>query len=250
MVRVSFAILLTLMAGSALALPQVQQGGEIFSVSTSASIAAPTSGSNPQSNEGATPTTIKVSVADITAAPVTTSAPPSPDLAPIPGADNSTLVAARPELKDTVSQGKVIAANIAANSTVKTRDLNSFSERQLTCGRGFGILPQPIWVIIADLFCDTEFPNSGLVYWIPSGAVLTIRFPLGGPFFAIITIRVPKPCNFPFYVPMTQAVCKAYFANSIHHMSLICPWDNGWVDTSPALGPPFYPFITEGSITP
>jgi hypothetical protein len=126
MVRVSFAILLTLMAGSALALPQVQQGGEIFSVTTSTSIAAPTSGSNPQSNEGATPTTIKVSAADITAAPVTTSAPPSPDLAPIPGADNSTLIVAQPNLQDTVNKGKVIAANIAANSTVKTRDLVNY----------------------------------------------------------------------------------------------------------------------------
>jgi len=210
MVRVSFAILLTLMAGSALALPQVQQGGEIFSVTTSTSIAAPTSGSNPQSNEGATPTTIKVSVADITAAPVTTSAPPSPDLAPIPGADNSTLVAARPELKDTVSQGKAIAANIAANSTVKTRDLNSFSKRQLQlqCGTGVVALPQPIWVIIADLFCDNEFPNPGIVYWIPAGAVLSIKFPLGGPFSATITLKVRNPCNFPFYVPMTQAYAK------------------------------------------
>jgi hypothetical protein len=167
---------------------------------------------------------------------------------PIPGADNSTLVAARPELKDTVSQGKVIAANIAANSTVKTRDLNSFSKRQFTCGNGIVSLPQPIWVIIADLFCDNEFPNPSIVYWIPSGAVLKIKFPLGGPFSATLTLRVPIPCNFPFYVPMTQAICKAYFANSIHHMSLSCPFDNGWKDTSPAPGPPFYPFVTEGSI--
>src|SRR5467141_3387678 len=48
MVRVSFAILLTLMAGSALALPQIQEGGEIFSVTTSTDSASPTSGSNPQ----------------------------------------------------------------------------------------------------------------------------------------------------------------------------------------------------------
>src|SRR5882762_4816887 len=59
MVRVSFAILLTLMAGSALALPQVQEGGEILSITTSTDIPAPTSGSNPQGTEGAKPTTIK-----------------------------------------------------------------------------------------------------------------------------------------------------------------------------------------------
>src|SRR5712664_1034541 len=122
MVRVSFAILLALMAGSALALPQIQ-GGEIFSVTASTNIAAPTSGSNPQSTGGTKPTTIKLSASDITAAPVTKSAPPSPELVPIPGSDNSTLVAARPELQDTVDQGNVMAGKIAANSTVKTRDL-------------------------------------------------------------------------------------------------------------------------------
>jgi hypothetical protein len=122
MVRVSFAILLTLMAGSALALPQIQ-GGEIFSVTTSTNIASPTSGSNPQGTESSKPTKIKLSASDISAAPVTTSAPPSPELAPLPGSDNSTLVAARPKLQDTVNQGNEIAGKIAANSTVKTRDL-------------------------------------------------------------------------------------------------------------------------------
>jgi len=123
MVRVSFAILLTLMAGSALALPQVQEGGEILSITTSTDIPAPTSGSNPQGTEGAKPTTIKLSASDISAAPVTTSAPHSPELVPIPGADNSTLVAALPELQDTVNQGNAVAGEIAANSTVNTRDL-------------------------------------------------------------------------------------------------------------------------------
>jgi hypothetical protein len=122
MVRVSFAILLTLMAGSALALPQIQ-GGEIFSVTSSTDIASPTSGSNPQSTESSKPTKIKLSASDISAAPVTTSAPPSPELAPLPGSDNSTLVAALPKLQDTVNQGNEIAGKIAANSTVKTRDL-------------------------------------------------------------------------------------------------------------------------------
>jgi hypothetical protein len=248
MVRVSFTILLTLMAGSALALPQIQ-GGEIFSVTSSTNIAAPTSGSNPQSTEGAKPTSIKLSASDISAAPVTTSAPPSPELVPIPGADNSTLVAARPGLKDTVDQGNVIAGKIAANSTVKTRDLNSFSKRQLTCGNGIVSLDQFIWLMAANRFCDTEFPDPNIVYWIPCGAVITMSFGLPGGFSMTITLSVSTPCSFPFYEPITQATCNAYFANSIDAMSQDCLFDNGWQDTSPVLQPPFYPFDTDGTIS-
>ena len=121
MVRVSFAILLALMAGSALALPQIQNG-EIFSVT--ANNATPTSSSNPQSTNGAKPSgVLSVSPSDISAAPITTSTPVSPDLAPLPGPDNSTLVASHPKLQDVVDQGHEVAAKITANSTVKTRDL-------------------------------------------------------------------------------------------------------------------------------
>ena len=121
MVRVSFAILLALMTGSAFALPQIQSG-EIFSVT--ANNASPTSSSNPQSTSGPKPSgVLNVSPSDISTAPVTTSTPASPDLAPLPGPDNSTLVASQPKLQDVVDQGNEIAAKIAANSTVETRDL-------------------------------------------------------------------------------------------------------------------------------
>ena len=121
MVRVSFAILFALMAGSALALPQIQNG-EVFSVT--ANNAAPTSSPNPQSTNGTKPSgVLSISPSDISAAPITTSTPASPDLAPLPGPDNSTLVASHPKLQDVVDQGHEAAAKIAANSTVKTRDL-------------------------------------------------------------------------------------------------------------------------------
>jgi hypothetical protein len=109
------------MAGSAFALPQIQSG-EVFSVT--ANNATPTSSSNPQSTNGPKPSSVlNVSPSDISTAPVTTSTPASPDLAPLPGPDNSTLVASQPKLQDIVDHGNEVAAKIAANSTVKTRDL-------------------------------------------------------------------------------------------------------------------------------
>ena len=55
--------------------------------------------------------------------------------------------------------------------------------------------------------------------------------------------------SFLFYVPITQGTCNAYFANSIDAMSQDCLFDNGWHDPNPAVQPPFYPFITDGSIS-
>jgi hypothetical protein len=168
---------------------------------------------------------------------------------PIPGSDNSTLVAAWPELQDTVDQGNVIAGKIAANSTVKTRDLNSFSKRQLKCGNGIVSLDPFIWLLATNRFCDTVFSSPRVVYWIPSGASFSTTLGLPGGFSITIKLSVSTPCNFPFYVPITQGTCNAYFANSVNAMSQDCFFDNGWQDTSPALQPPFYPLITDGSIS-
>jgi hypothetical protein len=83
----------------------------------------------------------------------------------------------------------------------------------------------------------------------PSGASFSTTLGLPGGFSITIKLSVSTPCNFPFYVPITQGTCNAYFANSVNAMSQDCFFDNGWQDTSPALQPPFYPLITDGSIS-
>jgi hypothetical protein len=147
----------------------------------------------------------------------------------------------------------------------------------LTCGTGIVSLDQFIWLLAANRFCDTEFPDPNIVYWMyvprnphhgmfsikkrkeslanqslspsrPSGAVISLSYGIPGGFSITITLSL-STISFPFFEPITQATCNAYFANSIDAMSQDCLFDNGWQDTSPVLLSPFYPFDTDGTIS-
>ncbi|KAH8654146.1 hypothetical protein BGZ60DRAFT_435972 [Tricladium varicosporioides] len=227
------------------AAPQLVPGTEtvVPAVPTTETVAPPP----PQATSTTTPTSGKIDIPldVIKAAPVDNKPATDPSLASIPGkGDNSTLVNARPELQTYVNSANVSTSN----TTIPKRDfeLGERSANPKDCKGGFGPeLTIATWLRIIDKICEIWYPDPLSFRYDPSGPV---SIPLQHSHFVTPLPGAPGLLNLDlkygvadwgtqsiykwqkFYVPQTQALCKADLTNLVSDMKTCFFWQG--YDTS------------------
>ncbi|KAH6666945.1 hypothetical protein B0J14DRAFT_642825 [Halenospora varia] len=230
----------------AAAAPQLVPGTATVApvATTQASVAPPP----PQATATTAPTSGKIDIPldVINAAPVDNTPATDPSLASIPGkVDNSTLVAARPELQTYVN-----SANVSTdNTTTPKRDLR-LGERSPNpgdCKGGSGPeLTIDTWLRVINKICEIWYPGPSTFRYDPSGPISS---PLQHSHFVTPLPGTPGLLNLDvkygvadwntqalygwqkFYVPQSQALCKADLTNLVSDMKTTCFFWQGY-DTS------------------